>query len=459
MALDFEKFAILAIKIVDELRATDANPENLDNNNSSKPIESRVNTFYRAIGLPSFRDKDFPLNNKDKFNGGNSFGEKGDKSEKFSELKDRDRNFSTKLNEEQVNTFLDASEATILSGIQKAGKNKARLKGTLFPMVVDGDIRIYPQSRRVGGAFFKRDSELRQNKITYRRPLIELVVLLRLRKEQFVNSEDKEKLQKCFSDLEEGFFDGIGENIITLEIIRSLLSAVIDPEGIRKFVNSTVKRLGKIRTNNSRIIFDDSGDAPPSEQQKKKSVELGISTEEEEIKSKRESIARENSAKLTILEFDDSISDDEITKNMKDAIFAPMILDVILSDNEEIERITEEADVQNKLPEKELRTLHKRADLTMGTFSGLSGVDVIVVMTALFSVDIADLLGLLNDESLDRLNKLKDSTTLASTANFDVENAVENLQAKVTEIYEKLSENINLIDHALTEKDKEQTNT
>jgi hypothetical protein len=438
MSIDFENFSVNAIKIIDELRSTNADPNNI-NSNSSEPVESRINTFYRAVGLPAFTtNKDI-----DRLNNGN-FHETDPEDQTvkkyITEAIEREISFSKELTEEAQKAFLDNMEDSILSSLKKVNEG-GRIKGGLFPMVVNGNIRVKPNKKRIGGAFFQKDSGLTHSGIIYRRPLIELIVLLRLRGQGFVDSTDKESLQSSFPELQSaGFFDGAGENLLTIQVLKSLLGVITDPEGLIKVIYSTVKNLGRVRKQ-IREFYKDSKSATVAEEQPRVGESVDNKGQLEKQKLERETIKSEGEARITFLEYDDTLGDTTITtKNMKNALFAPMVLDTLLSDTREVDKAIKEGEAKKENLDRVHKKMNKTMDLVLGTYSGISGIDVLVVITALFSIEEGVLLGLLNKESLERLAKLKSTTISELPEHVDVFNAVAALEAKTEEIFKILDE-------------------
>jgi hypothetical protein len=442
MVIDFEKFAVDAIKSIDELRSTNADLKNLDNN-PTKPVESRINAFYRAIGLPAFTTN---VNIKDKeLNNGNFH--KSDPNDKKVEslLKDaekREADFSLELSEEAQKKFLDNIEETVLSRIKSGTESGKAKKGTLFPMIVDGNIPILPQSKRVGGAFHQKNSSLVNNDITYRRPLIETIVLLRLRSDGFVSDVDRKKLQNSFSDLQkEGFFDGSSDNLLSIYILDSLLSAITKPDGIMKIIDFTIERLGRVRRQ-VRDSFKDSKEAIVAEEQPAVGESDGLG-EIEKLKEKRELLKSESNARITLLEYDDTLESSETTRNMKDALFAQILLDTLLSDTSDIDKTINEGEAEKKNLDRVHKRLNRNMDLILGAYSGISGIDVLAIITALFLIDEKDLLGLLNKESTDRLSKLKKGAIFTKS---NVHEAISALENKTSEIFKIIDEKTKIVD-------------
>ena len=91
----------------------------------------------------------------------------------------------------------------------------------------------------------------------------------------------------------------------------------------------------------------------------------------------------------------------------------------------------------------DLKTAFMNLDYVLGTYSGLCGTDVMVVILALFVMDVDSLIALLNDNELSNLNSVYGVTTFAREMFGPVDVAIGVLQAKVAEIFAELDKVIN----------------
>ena len=433
---NFESFGASAIRAIDEIRSTKADPKQRTGN-SSKRIESRINAFYRALGLPAISTDGTAF---DRFNNGNTFVyEPNDRrlGNILGRLDEREIVFDENIPEDIVNKFLDKNEFNILDSITQ-GK---RTRGVLFPMFASGDFGIFPQSNRVSGAFFSKDNVI--DGITYRRPLIELIILLRLKGIGAQDTVTQADVNSNFGALGEEVVDffspsNFSFNLITLEIIRELISSVFE---IGNFVKDTVLKVNKLRPRLRTVYLDKKRNVAEEQSATKSSDKTG---DIEKLKTKQLEEINKNNALLSLVEYDDTITNGaEITKNMKNAIFANLIVSLINSDAENINKQVEEREIEEKRVDQLLRSSQRSMDLLLGTFSGISGIDIIVVMTALFTMSLDSLLGLLDKESIVRLKKLKGVSNLESlgggiSVNTDLFDSVSQLEARITKIFEDI---------------------
>jgi len=437
MVFDFGKFTGEALKAVDRIRSLAADPRIVEGN-PTEPIESRINAFYRAIGLPAVVSEgiNLPLNN----------GNVHDIS-MTTDLKrnfvNRENAFNSPIDESIVNSFLDGeNNLTIKDGIEFVSGQAdvqvpKRTRGALLPMLVNGDVGIFPQSRRITGPFFSTKQVIVDN-TRYERPTIELIVLLRLRGSGVQDDTLQQALNDEFAQsLGEGFVDTNGLNILTFEVIRGLLRTTLETKDV---VRKTVQNLGKIRIR-IRSVFEDQRANVPNEQPITKSSDLDGSLEK--LKTQQQTEQNRKNSLFTLLEYDDTISNGEqVTRNMKEAWLAHSILDVLTTDSQGIEISLKETDMQSKKLEKLNKAQQRQMDSLLGTFSGLSGLDVLVVIVSLFTMEEQFLLGLLNEDAFQRLKIIKGQGFSPSRAGVDA--SVDQLKRKVTETYDRLADTIKI---------------
>jgi hypothetical protein len=92
-----------------------------------------------------------------------------------------------------------------------------------------------------------------------------------------------------------------------------------------------------------------------------------------------------------------------------------------------------DVDIASEKAKQKARIAFRELELLLGTFSGLSGVDVIVIVEALFTITTDQLIGLLNDEAKSRLKALRQVTS-----NTNVDDSLQALETKVQEIFTRI---------------------
>ena len=105
---DFEKFAVSIISIVDSLRSK-------GRVGAKASVESRINAFYRAIGLPavitSVNEETKEIKKVDDFNNGNLSPEEQLPGHLYAtDLLSRENNSRSPVSDDEVMTFLDKNK-------------------------------------------------------------------------------------------------------------------------------------------------------------------------------------------------------------------------------------------------------------------------------------------------------------------------------------------------------------
>ena len=412
---DFEKFAVSIISIVDSLRSKGLS-------GAKDSVESRINAFYRAIGLPAVITD---VNKKtDKHNRGNLFSR--DKLSNMSYIGDlivRENSSIISVSDDEIMTFLDMNKQDLLGGIKTVN---ARRRGSLFPMVVDGSLEIQPQSRRVGTAF-GTDRELTDDKIMYKRPFLEAVIAMRLKSIGATNSAKQSNIssevQKEMVEIGKELISTLGDSSIN---ISALLAFAVNLIGnVRKKIGAEVKaNAASIAQQNPSLAKRDTKQGDLDKQKKQQDNELLL-----------------KQARLAIFNFDDTFGKEDkakqkegvpITKNLTVTLVVSQLLSASVYDIDvATDKSIKEYKVKIKKQEVLLKKAHKQLDLILGTFSSLSGTDVLAIFMALFEVEEDVLLSLLNEQGLINLSKARGATI---SQKYSPSVAVTKLQEKVSEI-------------------------
>lgn len=434
----FVEIATQVIKTVDEFRSNGTKPE-VEDAGSAEKTEPRVNAFYRIIGLPAFTND---ASQYDPFNNGNLF-RKTDVGEDVAkqmvgEIETRDAGFTKQLDDDVVDNFLDNNIAKVSIGTKKPSESGGRFKGGLFPMAVNGTTSIQPYSRRIAAPFHKKAQKY--DKVEYKRPLIELIILLRTKGEGQIDSTLQQELN---DDIDEVIgsdikIDRDNLNFTVIGLIRSLIRIVLSGEGVVDFINHTAENLNKVTNQMSDVFEDPSKTTVSAERQtrRKKTDEERKAELEQQEQQKQEALAVER-IRLKLLEYDDTL-EKSTTKNMKDAVLASSVLSLLASDSVEIEERDKEDEPKKERVDQLLRAGNQQMDLMLGTYSGLSGIDAMVIITALFVMPLEFLISLLNQDNLKRLQELRPGTEATSTA---IE-SIGVLEATVESIYKTLDKKV-----------------
>ncbi|MFA5023430.1 MAG: hypothetical protein WC523_00535 [Patescibacteria group bacterium] len=415
--LDFTEFSTNIIKDIDGIRSS-------SRAGSEESTESRINAFYRAIGLPAIitNEKTPPLNK----NNGNVFKDIDDSTLSI-QLINREnisKSMSKKMNSNNpkvLNAF-KFNTSTIKDHING---NAQTLQ--LFPMIVDANLEIFPQGRRIGGAFMT-DTQLQDdssNSTTkYKRPLIEMIIYLRLSQAGAFNSTKKAKIMEdMYSDFQQQSED------IEFSLYQALGNIIVE-------MSSVKNRIDKITKETSSIVIP-SG-TPEQNPEIFNNGENEGDLDNQDIKQKQYLAIKE--ARLSLFNFDDVLSEaDKASRNLKECILSSCLLQAVFSDAGLISKSTKNTTDKKIRLENEIKQTFRNLDLLLGTFSGLSGTDAVSVILALFQVDIETVISLLNKEGRIRLKKQTGIDYVNSIDEANILNSIGALQTQTQKIINNLA--------------------
>lgn len=435
--VQFSKLATDAISTVDEFRSTGALPASSDNN-SSVQVESRTNTFYRLLGLPAFTDLT-SFDEIDQYNNGNLFrvGREIDSAALktiLSEVRHRNFQFSTTLDDDEVDKFLRNNSTPVNAGVVLGAKKK----GGLFPLAVDGAFSIQPSHRRIAAPFLT-SKEVSSSGVNYKRPLLELIALMRTKAEGNADTTLVHDLNEDIDALvgADNLINIINPNIAVLEVVRSLVDIVLTADGVQSFINTTISNVSKVNEQISDIFPDSKELTIAAEMQKRERRENQTGVLEKAAAAREEALAVER-LNLKLLEYDDTLSQKQ-TRNMKDAVLASTVLSMISAETSEIKEQTKEDETKTDMASQILRVSNQNLELILGSYGGLSGIDVMVILTSLFLLPLDILLSLFNEQSYIRLQSIRPNV---SSQTFTVEAALGELETVVTTLYDSLQDKI-----------------
>jgi len=429
---NFEDFAVRAIRYIDSLRSS--------GKSGVTPTESRINTFYRALGLPAVipeNEQEWFDGEADDLNNGN-INDLTFKTYK-SDLDERLGLFDKRATDEEIEEFLDLNKQDIKSGLSKDQGNR-RSRGVLFPMVIDGRINIYPQSRRVGGAFMT-DKQRTHGNIKYKRPFIESILHFKLKGENSVDSTKQSDTSAAFqgADLSE-----LSSNA-SIRLRKTLYSVVYTLEKAVQKINRLRAQMGASPIPNIPNIAQ--------QNTKMRSLENQVGALDYRIAQQAAKENFENSV-LALFQFDDNA--DSSTRNLQGEGLVDLFLETLVPQGRTKKQRRRLNYQQNKI-EDEIKQVFRTMDLVLGTFSGISGIDILVVIIALFELDDTYLTGLLNEESKDRLKAVKGENLPAVTGAKGVSESINKLQTEITKIFDELTEYIKVTKHDEKIRNKEET--
>lgn len=419
---NFENFAVRAIRYIDSLRSF--------GRSGTKPNESRINAFYRALGLPTVipeNEQDWIDGQTDEFNNGNINNLKF--ASYKADLDERIGLFDRKATNEEINNFLDINRQNIKSSLSK-NENNYRYRGVLFPMVVDGRINIFPQSRRIGGAFMS-DKDLKHEMIKYKKPFIESILYFKLKGENSIDSLKQTNTSAAFQNV------ALGElsNNASVRLRKTLYTIPYSFERTVQKINYLRGLSGKVVIPNIPNIAQQNPSLRSADEQ------LGLLDYRIDQQTIKEDF--QNSI-LSLFQFDDNIDLD--TRNLQGEGLVDLFLEMLVPQNR-TKKQRRKLNIQQDKVHLEIKETFRSMDLMFGTFSGISGVDILVTIIALFELDPTYLTGLLNKESQDRLKDIKGKNLPAVTGAKSLNESINKLQTDITKIFNELSEYIKIIKH------------
>jgi hypothetical protein len=419
---NFENFSVRAIRYIDSLRSF--------GKSGTKPNESRINAFYRALGLPTVipeNERDWIDGKTDEFNNGNInnlnfISYKAD-------LDERIGLFDRKATNEEINNFLDLNRQNIKSSLSKNESNY-RYRGVLFPMIVDGRINIFPQSRRVGGAFMS-NRDLKHEMIKYKKPFIESILYFKLKGENSIDSSKQVNTSAAFQNIALGDLS----NNASIRLRKTLYT-------VSHTFERTVQKINYLRGLSGKVVIPN---VPNIAQQNlsMQSIDEQIGLLDYRINQQTIKESFQNSV-LSLFQFDDNINLD--TRNLQGEGLVDLFLEMLVPQNR-TKKQRRNLNIQQDKVHLEIKEIFRSMDLMFGTFSGISGIDILVTIIALFELDSTYLTGLLNKKSQDRLKDIKGQNLPAVTNAKGLSESINKLQTEITKIFDELSGYIKTIKH------------
>lgn len=433
---DFEQFAVSAISFIDSIRSF--------RRVGNAPVESRINAFYRAVGLPAVikedqkeEDEDSGQTKKpasdvpDRFNNGNIFSsEKLVYDDYKKQLLARQTNFSTVIDQEEINNFLDTNPGSLDASLNSI-ENNGRVRGSLLPVVVDGEIEVFPQGRRIAGAFMI-DSERKHSKNIYIRPLIESIILIKLKGENVVNSTQQDKVASDFNSSET--LSEISKNV------EKTMSRTIN--NISGLLEESAKLSGSVRSKTGLLVVPEIAHIAqqnPILKLPEDQTKLSNLDRQKISITNRQNIRR---AEAAILEFEDTINNR--SRSTSDSALTSHILKILVPEESTSTLRGSSKSVDKKLDKAkgEAKELARILELIYGTFGGISGIDVLAVIIAMFRMSSEELVGLLNENSQERLARDKGSELPALKSALSVSKSLEVLENNVSQVFSEIISSI-----------------
>ncbi len=423
--------------------------------NSGGKGESRINAFYRMLGLPALAPASFTTDiqaSQDRTL--NLFSTLGNDQQIRAWLKVRNDEQLTPVTPEQYRNVFHEPPSFMDSVKPPHDKFDSQTRSSIFPMVVDAAVPIFPLKRRVAGSFKHKDPDTGEDIILagmdrrLSRPLIDHIIYIKFKKLELTENkkqlEDQlraltssvtdEEVKKSIQDTQFDFASQLIRNKL-IQILKDLAGKFSQASNEARQIASKVKFVPKPSSHpNRRSAQETNADI------------LDIYTDgeiDQRIKTLKKSI-RENESIIYLLPTEE-IKRRELGRlaehalpnnNIADDLLFPQLIDMLSAGatplREELRR--KEAEKDELISRAEL--IKKQLLYYTGRESGLSIFDVVGVLYGLFSLKEEHLLGLLNKDAFEALKKdefFKDSGTPVAPAS--VADSLRALESKVSEAF------------------------
>ena len=485
-------FAKNIINEIESVRSYKMVKDDDTKDNFGAPTESRINAFFRLIGLPMFV----------------SLQLKADQSS--GQLKEGNihltpgysRSFYSRMSDYDVTNDVGADlqrESTLLSEENKIGtedKNDDMTKalGAPIPLQpnIEGEIEfdndytrnvykklkpletlyisggILPiKNERARPFLLSPKEQMPDNETFLSKPLIEIIIRIRLiscegstkegdaETQAFMDSLSaivgKDQFKEIFSGNTKIFSQ---TNILEQYIIERLLGSVV--QLAKKWVE-VQKRQERINKEGRFIVNIKTTSAKKSSFGRRVSISTDVTVPDEtdigtQLRGLRNSAAYQE-AILSLMPTDNTTTNDSNSniKNTSNISFASLLApftSLISSDLNQIKKeITQkENDIRKK--QQEMESLRLDLEMMTGEFTGISVPDVVMLIIALFLLDKKNLIKLLDNYVIDDMQKdpiLKESLTslkVSSSSVSEAQTAIDQLETLIDQLYKLLDSEI-----------------
>jgi len=272
--------------------------------------------------------------------------------------------------------------------------------------------------------------ELRIGGTIYRRPLIETILLIKLKGDNAVDSSKQSSVSSALNSPE---LKKVSENA------GKRLSTTLN--SVAYFVEETIRMINGLRNEIGANVIPTVENVAQQNHRVEESEERTGRLEQMDANQEAQ-VALQNTV-LSLFEFDDTAG--KITRNLSGEDLASVLIDMLVP----AYRSKRNADLLNRQITKArvgLKKAFRNLDLILGTFASISGIDIMVVMLALYRLDPEYLVGLLNKESQDRLLSVKGNISALQGAKT-VSASISKLETEVIKIFDELSEYIKISKH------------
>lgn len=492
---DVIDFAKKILNEIDQIRSYEfGQADNDTSQKEHKPIESRINAFFRLIGLPMFVS--IQLKNKNNKPSGNDFsGERslspGYYGGKFAQYilqnteKDEDLSFSLAEREfnlldrenkvgtqEMDDSMTQAMRFAIplcsnMEGIWgQSSKMQRKVFKKLFPLVTSY-IKVTPVKNETARPFLQyTQDQMPDSQTILPKPFIETVIRIRLvaagNAENSAGmakaSDIKKAIQKSVSP--ESFKDisaetnsvlasvdagGVLENLILRRLLSSLPQLAKKWNELIKtqeFLYQKLKCEASVRTTSAQ-------NSPFGK--RATAAEIIVNSQSEygqQLQTLQKKLAKDQAMQMLLPSDDTILGSDVNAKNAtKNTVFMSLVTPLTKLLTPDID------DTQNKIKEIEgkiqkinqrMENLRLELEMMTGEFTGLSVIDIVAVIIALFTISKQDLVSLLDSDTMDEMKKDKVLAAAIESLNLiegidSAKSSVNSLEKTVTWVFDLLN--------------------
>lgn len=475
---DIISFAKDILKEIEALRSFNELGDDSTEPGLRTPLESRLNTFFRLIGLPMIVSETIGGNNINKvltpgFHWGNDLNLKNSELDNpFSNLKGESISKSLSDREEYLRTL----EQKIINGDEEINNNmtlaikkpmpieanfpaspkdkfdiyERPIKKQLFPLITSF-LNVLPKQNEMARPFLKDINKQKIDSRTYlKKPFIETVIKIKV------------SLSKKNNSFSVDFLNTLSQNSINKDFFNELefqinnsTDSVIDKrikESLKNSINQVAKRWSRIKKDKDSLCRKNDFVISAKTQSSKESLfgkKVNIST--------KLSNNYENSVKMQEL----------IQNKAKEEVLLQLVLPTDYNKsgysliNPFIKIISSELDIINSQIKdleddvtrqtQNMENIRFEMDSFTGEFTGISILDIIAVISGLFFLGLEDLFYLLDEETRDIIKSTDDLknafNSYEPSANLErTLSSINKLQLNVNMIYSIFNYYVNIFD-------------
>jgi hypothetical protein len=418
---DFQQFATSAIKAIDEIRSY--------SKDGKKANESRINAFYRSIGLPAVKT---PAEQPATKNTGtaNLVDSSGGLPADFAQtLKDRESQFAIQADKAEYSNELHLNTRPLSHNM------KGRKRGSMWPALVNADIEITPQSKRIAAAFDDEVNTLIDNgSDKMRAPLIEFIINTRAKEIGIQDTTLQDKVVGDFANAFKGATIAVDTgNALNVTVSQTLRKAIITAasefhDAITE-AGKAVSKVGNVYAGTEGNIPEQNPEDFGNALETKPSVDV-----QEQYQNEKDAI---NQGFLTLFEYTDG--DGTGRRNLTDSMFASSVVSLLSAQDVKTKKDKQNTAKQKSKGAAQVKKAFKGMDLFLGDFAGISGLDILIVFCALFEISLASLVGLLNS---DIRNKMQKNSSVKNVQASPFPASLSELEEKLKQLYEFAEKNL-----------------